>query len=114
MEASCRRSCDKDEKRAIAFGASMSRGASYLRRCGRDEERVIALGGGVAPGGVHRRNACVTWRAPPLLFSFPMPLPLLGIALRGVFNTAFCLSRGSFVSSTAYTPFHPASKLGAN
>ena len=51
MEASLRRSSDRDAQRTIAFGCGESGGTSALRVSGRWEEMAIAPGLGVAPAG---------------------------------------------------------------
>ena len=51
IQASCRKSSDRDEERTIAFAVGVSRGASCRRISGREEERAIALGVSVAPAG---------------------------------------------------------------
>ena len=117
MEASLRRSSDRDVERTIAVSSGESGGTSSLRILGRWEEMAIAPGVGVAPAW-HAWVQCPPYLAavsPPMpSLSLFLPLPLLGVDLGNDFNISFSLSRCSLMSSTVYTPFHEASNTLAN
>ena len=92
----------------------MSRGTSCRMKSGRGEGRAVALGVGIAPAA-HAFVQCHPYFAavlPP--YSCFLPLPFLGVALGGVFNITFSSSRSSSMSSTAYSPLHPASNTLAS